>query len=130
MFLELSKTNEIVTLGQAGSTVILAARLSFVIFVLREEFAFMFQTFSRNDPPGKAPPSRGRSVFFLIDLLFANVVQKSPIFMKKSGISDFQKCLPQSTYRRSEANPRILFSKIERPRVGGACPGGSFLEKV
>ena len=23
----------------------------------------MFQTFSRNDPPGKAPPSRGRSVF-------------------------------------------------------------------
>ena len=32
-------------------------------FVLREEFAFLFQTFSRNDPPGKAPPSRGRSVF-------------------------------------------------------------------
>jgi hypothetical protein len=31
--------------------------------MLREEFAFMFQTFSRNDPPGKAPPSRGRSVF-------------------------------------------------------------------
>ena len=39
------------------------AQLSFVIFVLREEFAFLFQTFSRNDPPGKAPPSRGRSVF-------------------------------------------------------------------
>ena len=56
-------TSEIVTLGQAGSTVILAAQLSFVIFVLREEFAFLFQTFSRNDPPGKAPPSRGRSVF-------------------------------------------------------------------
>ena len=32
-------------------------------FVLREEFALMFQTFSRTDPPGKAPPSRGRSVF-------------------------------------------------------------------
>ena len=34
-------TSEIVTLGQAGSTVILAAQLSFVIFVLREEFTFM-----------------------------------------------------------------------------------------
>ena len=56
-------SSEIVTLGQAGSTVILAARLSFVILVLREAFAFLFQTFSRNDPPGKAPQSRGRSVF-------------------------------------------------------------------
>ena len=46
-------TSEIVTLGQASSTVILAAQLSFVIFVLRKEFAFMFQTFSRNDPPEK-----------------------------------------------------------------------------
>jgi hypothetical protein len=56
-------TSALVTLGQAGSTVILAAQLSSVIFVLREEFAFiMYQTFSRNDPPGKAPPSRGRSV--------------------------------------------------------------------
>ena len=55
-------TSEIVTLGQAGSTVILAAQLSFVNFVLREEFVLMFQPFSRNDPPGKAPPSRGRSV--------------------------------------------------------------------
>ena len=40
-------TSEIVTLGQAGSTVILAAQLSFVIFVLREEFAifdsYLFQ---------------------------------------------------------------------------------------
>ena len=53
---------EIVTLGQAGSTVILVAQLSMVIFVLREKFAFLFQTFSRNYPPGKAPPSRGRSV--------------------------------------------------------------------
>ena len=34
-----------------------------VPFVLREEFASLFQTFSRNDPPGKAPPSRGRYVF-------------------------------------------------------------------
>ena len=33
-------TRAIVTLGQAGSTVILAAQLSFVNFVLREEFAF------------------------------------------------------------------------------------------
>ena len=57
------KTSEIVTLGQAGSTIILATQLSFVIFVLRKEFAFMFKTFSRNDPPGKAPPSRGCSVF-------------------------------------------------------------------
>ena len=56
-------TSEIVTLGQAGSTVILAVQLSFVNFVLREEFAFLFQTFSRNDRPGEAPPSRGRSVF-------------------------------------------------------------------
>ena len=56
-------TRAIVTLGQAGSTVILAAQLSFVNFVLREKFVLMFQTFSRNDPPGKAPPSRGRSVF-------------------------------------------------------------------
>ena len=56
-------TSEIVTLGQAGSTVILAAQLSFVNFVLREEFAFLFQTFSRNDLPGEAPLSRGRSVF-------------------------------------------------------------------
>mgnify|MGYP003319290696 CR=1 FL=1 len=56
-------TSVIVTLGHAGSTVILAAQLSFVIFVLREEFAFLFQTFSRSDPPGKAPLTRGRYVF-------------------------------------------------------------------
>ena len=31
--------------------------------MLREEFAFLFQTFSRSDPPGKAPLTRGRSVF-------------------------------------------------------------------
>ena len=31
--------------------------------MLREEFDFLFQTFCRNDPPGKALPSRGRSVF-------------------------------------------------------------------
>ena len=56
-------TSVIVSLGHAGSTVILAAQLSFVNFVLREEFAFLFQTFSRNDLPGEAPLSRGRSVF-------------------------------------------------------------------
>ena len=33
------------------------------VFVLREEFAFLFQTFSRSDPPGKAPLTRGRYVF-------------------------------------------------------------------
>jgi hypothetical protein len=33
-------TSALVTLGQAGSTVILAAQLSFVIFVIRKEFAF------------------------------------------------------------------------------------------
>ena len=63
IFCNSGQTSEIVTLGQAGSTIILATQLSFVIFALREEFAFLFQTFSRNDPPGKAPPSRGRSVF-------------------------------------------------------------------
>ena len=56
-------TSVIVTLGHAGSTVILAAQLSFVLFVLREEFAFLFPTFSRNDLPGEEPLSRGRSVF-------------------------------------------------------------------
>ena len=30
--------------------------------MLREEFAFLFQTFSRSDPPGKAPLTRGRYV--------------------------------------------------------------------
>ena len=33
------------------------------VFVLREEFAFLFQTFSRSDPPGKAALTRGRYVF-------------------------------------------------------------------
>ena len=42
---------------------ILAALLLFVFSVLREEFASMFQTFSRSDPPGKAPLTRGRYVF-------------------------------------------------------------------
>ena len=56
-------TSVIVSLGHAGSTVFLAAQLSFVNFVLREEFAFLFQTFSRSDPPGKAPLTRGRYVF-------------------------------------------------------------------
>ena len=56
-------TSVLVSPGHAGSTVILAAQLSFVNFVLREEFAFLFQTFSRNDLPGEAPLSRGRSVF-------------------------------------------------------------------
>ena len=62
-FLNSRMTSVIVTLGHAGSRVILAAQLSLVIFVLREEFAFLFQTFSRNDLPGEAPLSRGRSVF-------------------------------------------------------------------
>ena len=56
-------TSASVSLGQAGSTVILVAQISFVTFVLREEFALLFQTFSRIDPPGQAPLSRGRSVF-------------------------------------------------------------------
>merc|ERR1739848_492049 len=33
------------------------------VFVLREEFAFSFQSFSRSDPPGKAALTRGRYVF-------------------------------------------------------------------
>ena len=45
------------------SQAILAALLLFVFFVLREEFASLFQTFSRSDPPGKAPLTRGRYVF-------------------------------------------------------------------
>ena len=45
--------------GRADFPVILAAQLLFVFFVLREEFAFLFQTFSRSDPPGKAPLTRG-----------------------------------------------------------------------
>ena len=64
-------TSVIVSLGHAGSTVILAAQLSFVNFVLREEFAFLFQTFSRNDLPGEAPPTRGRSVFFKMSSSYA-----------------------------------------------------------
>ena len=40
----------------------LQAQLIFVNVVLREEFALMFQTVSRHDPPEKAPPSRVRSV--------------------------------------------------------------------
>ena len=51
------------TFCQADFPVILAALLLFVFFVLREEFAFLFQTFSRSDPPGKAPLTRGRYVF-------------------------------------------------------------------
>ena len=51
------------TFCQADCPVILAAQLLFVFFVLREEFAFLFQTFSRSDPPGKAPLTRGRYVF-------------------------------------------------------------------
>ena len=30
---------------------------------MAEEYAFLFQTFSRSDPPGKAPLTRGRYVF-------------------------------------------------------------------
>ena len=50
------------TFCQADFPVILAAPLLFVFFLLREEFAFLFQTFSRSDPPGKAPLTRGRYV--------------------------------------------------------------------
>ena len=63
VFSILDLTSVIVSLGHAGSTAFLAAQLSFVNFVLREEFAFLFQTFSRNDLPGEAPPTRGCSVF-------------------------------------------------------------------
>ena len=33
------------------------------VFVIRDEFAFLFQSFSRSDPPGKAALTRGRYVF-------------------------------------------------------------------
>ena len=70
------------TFCQADFPVILAAQLLFVFFVLREEFAFLFQTFSRSDPPGKAPLTRGRYVFkkkktfrkFKIFQIFAKVL--------------------------------------------------------
>ena len=51
------------TFCQADFPAILAALLLFVFSVLREEFASLFQTFSRSDPPGKAPLTRGRYVF-------------------------------------------------------------------
>ena len=38
------------------------------VFVLRDEFAFSFQTFSRSDPPGKAALTRGRYVLKNIHL--------------------------------------------------------------
>ena len=40
-----------------------AALLLFLFSVLREEFASLFQTFSRNDLPGEAALARGRYVF-------------------------------------------------------------------
>ena len=49
--------------SRADFPVILAAQLLLVFFVRREEFAFLFQTFSRSGPPGKAPLTRGRDVF-------------------------------------------------------------------
>ena len=71
VFSILDLTSVIVSLGHAGSTVFLAAQLSFVNFVLREEFALMFQTFSRTDSTGKRfagspfgePPHEGRALF-------------------------------------------------------------------
>ena len=44
--------------SRADFPVILAAQLLFVFFVRREEFAFLFQTFSRSDPPGKKKKKR------------------------------------------------------------------------
>ena len=40
-----------------------AALILFLFSVLREEFASLFQTFSRNDRPGEAALARGRYVF-------------------------------------------------------------------
>ena len=51
------------TFCQADFPAILAALLLFVFSVLREEFASLFQTFSRNDLPGEAALARGRYVF-------------------------------------------------------------------
>ena len=50
-----------------------------MFFVRREEFAFLFQTFSRSDPPGKAPLTRGRYVFQ------KKKKRKDSTFGKKSG---------------------------------------------
>ena len=51
------------TFWQADFPAILAALILFVYSVLREEFASLFQTFSRNDLPGEAALLRGRYVF-------------------------------------------------------------------
>ena len=66
-----SRANGLCTLGPHSFSPHSAGRLSsnscsaalICVFVLREEFAFLFQTFSRSDPPGKAPLTRGRYVF-------------------------------------------------------------------
>ena len=47
---------------QADFPAIQAALLLFLFSVLREEFASLFQTFSRNDLPGEAALARGRYV--------------------------------------------------------------------
>ena len=65
-----SRANGLCTLGPHSFSPHSAGRFSsnscsaalICVFVLREEFAFLFQTFSRSDPPGKAPPTRGRYV--------------------------------------------------------------------
>ena len=66
-----SESTVFARLDRIVSLSILSCRLSsnscsaalICVFVLREEFAFLFQTFSRSDPPGKAPLTRGRYVF-------------------------------------------------------------------
>ena len=65
-----SESTVFARLDRIVSLSILSSRLSsnscsaalICVFVLREEFAFLFQTFSRSDPPGKAPLTRGRYV--------------------------------------------------------------------
>ena len=55
------------------------------VFVLRDEFAFSFQTFSRIDPPGKAALTRGRYVFQKKKLDIAAV-------QKDANLVELEKC--------------------------------------
>ena len=66
-----SESTVFARLDRIVSLSILSSRLSsnscsaalICVFVLREEFGFLFQTFSRSDPPGKALLTRRRYVF-------------------------------------------------------------------
>ncbi len=82
------RVNGLCTLGPHSFSPHSAGRLSsnscsaalICVFVLREEFAFLFQTFSRSDPPGKAPLTRGRYVFQKKEEFAKNLLDSSEIY--------------------------------------------------